>query len=222
MYVSNKRNERAPDGDMCAECKVLHAPFRTMLDWNAFKDFARTPDGTKDIKEVSDNRKGSTTDFPDQGKMTEEVQRRLWIADTAEFTKLFGTPTSNRLPRAPSFTVTCETGEGLEPVWALLMGNTRLPLPETTPFQQDGASKHKLRISYDDCCLEAQGQLFLQSCQKAHLQSSGKSIMFKDVDLHTVQEYHDKMYSDKLETRIWRASTPRHATLALLPRPSRA
>ena len=28
------------------------------MDWNDFKDYARTPDGTKDIKEVSRNRKG--------------------------------------------------------------------------------------------------------------------------------------------------------------------
>ena len=46
-YVSKKRKEPVPDGDMCAECKVLHAPFRAKLDWNGFTCCARTPDGTK-------------------------------------------------------------------------------------------------------------------------------------------------------------------------------
>ena len=95
-YVTNKRNERAPDWDICAERKVLYAPFRAKMDWNDIEDHARTPDGTKDAKEVRDNRKGSTMDFPEQ--VTEEVhmgwniKRRLWIASTAEFTKLFCTP----------------------------------------------------------------------------------------------------------------------------------
>ena len=86
-------------------------------DWDDLKDHARTPDGTK---EVSD--KNSTMDFPEQ--LTEEVhmgwntKRRLWIENTAEFTKLLGTPMSSRLPRAPSFIVPCETGEGFETVWA--------------------------------------------------------------------------------------------------------
>ena len=61
-YVSKKRN--APDGAMCAECKVLHAPFRAKMCWTDFKHYAKTPDGTKDIKEVIGNRKGSTIDFP--------------------------------------------------------------------------------------------------------------------------------------------------------------
>ena len=43
---------------------------------------------------------------------------------------------------------------------------------------------------------EAQGQLVLQDCLKAHLQRSGQSVMFTNVDLLTVQEYHDKVYGD--------------------------
>ena len=31
---------------------------------------------------------------------------------------------------------------------------------------------------------------------EAHLQSSGQSIMFTNVDLHTVQEYHDNVYGE--------------------------
>ena len=67
-------------------------------------------------------RQGSTMDCPEQ--LTQEVhmcwniERRLWITNTVEFTKLSGTPTSNGLPRAPSFTVPCETGEGFEMVCA--------------------------------------------------------------------------------------------------------
>ena len=63
-----------------------------------------------------------------------------------------------------------------------------------TQFQLFGASKHKLRMSYNDCRFEAQGQLLLQNCRKAHLQSSGQSITFTNV--HTVQEYLDKVYVD--------------------------
>ena len=80
--VTDKRHERAPDRDTCVECKVLHASFRAKTDWNDFKDDARTPDGTKDTNEVSDNRKGSTMDFPEQ--VTEEahmgwnIKCRLW------------------------------------------------------------------------------------------------------------------------------------------------
>ena len=37
----------------CAKCKVLFAPFHAKMDWNDFKDNARTQDGTKDT-EVSD------------------------------------------------------------------------------------------------------------------------------------------------------------------------
>ena len=54
------------------------------------KSYERTPDGTKDTKEVSDNRKGSTMECPEQ--VTEKlhvgwnIKRRLWIANTAEFT----------------------------------------------------------------------------------------------------------------------------------------
>ena len=105
-YVSNKRNERASDGDMCAECKVLCVPFRAKTDWNDFKDYARTPDRTKDIKAVGNNRKGCTMDFPEQAREKVQIgwniKRRLWSQNTAEFTKLFGTPMSNRLSRAPS------------------------------------------------------------------------------------------------------------------------
>ena len=50
---------------MCAECKVLRAPFRAKMECNDFKECAMTPDGTKDIKEVSDNRKGSNIDVPE-------------------------------------------------------------------------------------------------------------------------------------------------------------
>ena len=99
-YVSNKRNERAPDGDMCAECKVLHAPFRAKMDWNGFRGDARTPDGTKDIKEVSDNSNSSSMYFPAQVtevRMGWNIKGRLWIANTAEFTKLCATPMGNRL-----------------------------------------------------------------------------------------------------------------------------
>ena len=106
--------------------------------------------------------------------------------------KLVGTPISNRLPRAPSFTVPCDTGEGFGPVWAFSMGS-HLPLREMSLFQQGGASMHKLRMSCDDWRSEGQGQLMLQSCHKAHLQISGQSIMFTNVHLHTVQDYHDKV-----------------------------
>ena len=76
--------------------------------------------------------------------------------NTAEFITLSGTkPMSNGLLRAPSFTVPCETGEGFEKVWAFSMGDTGLPLGEMTLFQQVGASKHKLRMSYDDCRFKA-------------------------------------------------------------------
>ena len=78
-------------------------------------------------------------------------------------------------------------------VWACSMGDTGLPLREVTPFQPGGASKHKL-MSYDDCRFEAQGPLVLQNCRAAHFQSSGHSIMFKNEDLRTVQEYDDKVY----------------------------
>ena len=37
--------------------------FRAKMDWNDCKDCARTPDGTKDIKEFSDSCKGPTMDF---------------------------------------------------------------------------------------------------------------------------------------------------------------
>ena len=178
-YVSNTRNNRAPDGEMCAECKVFCAAFRAKVDWNEFIDVGRTSDGTMDIKDVSDKRKGSTMDCP--GQVTEEehmgwnTKRRLWIANTAEFTKLFGTPMRNKLLRAPSYTVPCETGEGFGTVWAFSMGETGLPLREMTLFQQGGASKHKLRMIHGDCCFEARGQLVLQNCHKAHLQRSGQS-----------------------------------------------
>ena len=36
----------------------------------------------------------------------------------------------------------------------------------------------------------------LQNCHKAHMRSSGQSIVFTSVDLHTVQEYHDKVHGD--------------------------
>ena len=65
-----------------------------------------------------------------------------------------------------------------------------------TPFQKGGASKHKLRMTYDECRFEAQGQLVMQNCEKAHLQSSARSIMFTSVDLRTVQEWHDRVYGD--------------------------
>ena len=80
---------------MWAECKVLYAPFRAKMDWNYFKDYAKTPGGTKDIKDVSDNRKGSTMDFP--GVVCG------FLRTLRSSQKLFGTPMSNRLPRAPSF-----------------------------------------------------------------------------------------------------------------------
>ena len=63
------------------------------------------------------------------------------------------------------------------------MGDTGRPLRKMTLFQQGVAFKHKLLMRYDE--------LVRQSCRKAHLQSSGRSIMFTNVDLHTVQEYHD-------------------------------
>ena len=79
------------------------------------------------------------------------------------------------------------------------MGDTRLLLREMTPFQQAGASKHKLRKSYDDFRFEALGQMVQQNCHNAHLQSSDQSIMFTSADLHTVQEYRDKVYGDTLK-----------------------
>ena len=69
--TSTTDGTNAPDGNMCAGCKVLYTPLRAKMDWNDIKDYARTPNGTKNIKEVSDNRKGSTMDFPEQ--MTEEM-----------------------------------------------------------------------------------------------------------------------------------------------------
>ena len=60
-YVSNKWNERVPNWDMCGECKVLYGTFPAKMDWNDSKDYVRTPDGTKDIKGVSDNRSRSRT-----------------------------------------------------------------------------------------------------------------------------------------------------------------
>ena len=69
------------------------------MDWNEFKDYARTPDCTNDINDVSDKRKGSTMDFPEQVKeevhMGWNIKRRLRNATIAKF-------------RAPSFTVPCE------------------------------------------------------------------------------------------------------------------
>ena len=107
---------------------------------------------------------------------------------------------SNRLLRAPSFTVLCETGEGSETGPAFSLGDAGLPLREVSLFHRGGASMHKLRMSYGDCRFEAQGQLALWSCHTAHLQSVGQSIMFTSVDLHTVQEYHDKVHEQSAET----------------------
>ena len=197
-FVSNTQNERAPDGDMRAECKVLHVPFRAKMDWNDSKDRARTPDGTKDIKEVSDNRKGSTMDFPvqvtEEGHMGWNIKRRLWIAITVELTKLCGTPRSNRLLRAPSFSAV-RNWRRFRNGLGLLHGRHRAPAARDDPVParrrveaqaphevtMTVASRHKVNW----CCRTAR-----------RLTCQAQAIMFTSVDLHTVQEYHDKVYGD--------------------------
>ena len=73
------------------------------------------------------------------------------------------------------------------------MGDRGLQLREMTQFQQEEASKHKHRTTYDDCRFNTQGQLVLQKSHKADSQSSSQSSMFTNVDLHNIQEYHDKV-----------------------------
>ena len=76
------------------------------------------------------------------------------------------------------------------------MGETRLPLRVMTLFQRGGASKHKLRTRYEACRFKAQKRQVPQNCHRAHVQSASQSIMFTNVDLHRVQEYHDKVHGD--------------------------
>ena len=131
-YVSNKLNGRAKDG-----LKRLQRFCKGARRQQGHQGGQRQTQGFHNgSSRAGDRRSAHGLEHPASSVDREHcgVHKHLW----------------HRLLRAPSCTVPCETGEGFETVWTLSMGETGLPLREMTRFQQGGASKHKLHMSYDD------------------------------------------------------------------------